>query len=172
MVETLDLNRLNHRSCFCGGFCIEEYYLPNLFFLLEKDRFAFEGRASRRRGGGREPAAGRRPLRGHDRRVATGSCGGSSEARSSPSSTARANVSCARRRLGGRRLRVVLLARAHTHEAAASDFSSGSDGRIRCQAAVTARAHRPARAARPRLAMRLALSETEWSFGVRPYRLL
>ncbi|CAH0380154.1 unnamed protein product [Pelagomonas calceolata] len=39
MVHTIDLNRLNHRSCFCGGFCIEEYYLPNLFYLLEKDRF-------------------------------------------------------------------------------------------------------------------------------------
>ncbi len=25
MVHTIDLNRLNHRSCFCGGFCIEEY---------------------------------------------------------------------------------------------------------------------------------------------------
>ena len=38
MVHTIDLNRLNHRSCFCGGFCIEEYYLPNLFYLLERDR--------------------------------------------------------------------------------------------------------------------------------------
>ena len=45
MVSTIDLNRLNHRSCFCGGFCIEEYYLPNLFYLLEKDRFTATCRA-------------------------------------------------------------------------------------------------------------------------------
>ena len=53
MVETLDLNRLNHRSCFCGGFCIEEYYLPNLFFLLERDASRFTFRTSFRAGGGR-----------------------------------------------------------------------------------------------------------------------
>ena len=52
MVATLDLNRLNHRSCFCGGFCIEEYYLPNLFYLLEKDRFT-SGEAFDAAGGGR-----------------------------------------------------------------------------------------------------------------------
>ena len=64
-MATLDLNRLNHRSCFCGGFCIEEYYLPNLFFLLEKDaaRFTFGTSFDAACYGGRacvvsEPAAG------------------------------------------------------------------------------------------------------------------
>ena len=71
MVETLDLNRLNHRSCFCGGFCIEEYYLPNLFFLLERDASRFTFRTSFRAGG----AGIRRtklPLRGHDRQSRPG----------------------------------------------------------------------------------------------------
>ena len=66
MVSTIDLSRLNHRSCFCGGFCIEEYYLPNLFFLLESDKAGFtsgEGRFNAACYGGRacvvsEPAAG------------------------------------------------------------------------------------------------------------------
>ena len=53
MVSTIDLSRLNHRSCFCGGFCIEEYYLPNLFFLLERDASRFTFRTSFRAGGGR-----------------------------------------------------------------------------------------------------------------------
>lgn len=39
------LGRLNHRTCFCGGFCIEEFYLPNLFFLLAQDAPRFKSPA-------------------------------------------------------------------------------------------------------------------------------
>ena len=103
MVHTIDLNRLNHRSCFCGGFCIEDMRVAaaDLFFLLEKDaaRFAALSSFDAACYGGRacvvsEPAAGggRRddPFKGTRRCArATGFCGRSSEATSSPSSTAR-----------------------------------------------------------------------------------
>jgi hypothetical protein len=94
MVHTIDLNRLNHRSCFCGGFCIEEYYLPNLFYLLEKDRFT-SGEAFDAAGGGRRDFLFAGTIASRDRvlRKELGSTKFAVKHRAH-------NVSCARRRPG------------------------------------------------------------------------
>ena len=94
MVATLDLNRLNHRSCFCGGFCIEEYYLPNMFYLLEKDRFT-SGEAFDAAGGGRRDFLFAGTIASRDRvlRKELGSTKFAVKHRAH-------NVSCARRRPG------------------------------------------------------------------------
>ena len=94
MVHTIDLSRLNHRSCFCGGFCIEEYYLPNLFYLLEKDRFT-SGEAFDAAGGGRRDFLFAGTIASRDRvlRKELGSTKFAVKHRAH-------NVSCARRRPG------------------------------------------------------------------------